>query len=177
MTLQKNLERIQEKMETLKHHPKKDQLFGAGLDKSIFGHSLYDNVKTGHEYTLNEPLLMEEVVRFEEQWRITLPDDYKLFVTTVGNGGMGPYYGLLPLELNLHNQENHLEDTICLAHEGCGYYHHLGVKDDKTNKIYVDLEAAGEGVHELNVTSFFHWYEIWLDHSLQTLDTLYAKQK
>lgn len=105
----------------------------------------------------------------EKEWNISLPEDYKLFLTQVGNGGMGPFYGLLPLELDPKKQTNLIEGTVCLAHEGCGYYHHLGIEGEKKGKIYLDLEAADGGICELKVTSFFEWYEFWLNGSLKTL--------
>lgn len=45
------------------------------------------------------PVAPEAQVRaFEARHAITLPSDYRLFITALGNGGPGPaYYGLLPL--------------------------------------------------------------------------------
>jgi hypothetical protein len=46
-----------------------------------------------------EPVLPESrVADFESRWRIHLPAEYREFITTVGNGGAGPAYGLFPLE-------------------------------------------------------------------------------
>ena len=57
-----------------------------------------------HKYKLNPPISMEKVREFEEKYRIKLPDEYVFFLTEVGNGGAGPYYGLYPLEkLTLYN--------------------------------------------------------------------------
>jgi len=50
-----------------------------------------------HRYLLKPPLSAEEVSGFERRYHITLPDDYRWFITTVANGGAGPYYGLFPL--------------------------------------------------------------------------------
>jgi HEAT repeat protein len=51
-----------------------------------------------HEFQLNPPLSEKEIQIFECQQSIRLPEDYRLFLQHVGNGGAGPYYGLLPLE-------------------------------------------------------------------------------
>lgn len=51
-----------------------------------------------HQFRLNPPLNEPEATAFERAHRIGLPEDYREFLTTAGNGGTGPYYGLLPLE-------------------------------------------------------------------------------
>lgn len=59
--------------------------------REIFGSSK-------HGYKLNPTVTQEEVRRFEAHWHLTLPDEYVFFLTKVGNGGAGPYYGLYSLE-------------------------------------------------------------------------------
>lgn len=51
-----------------------------------------------HEFQMNPPLSENEIQLFESQQSLRLPEDYRLFLQHVGNGGAGPYYGLLPLE-------------------------------------------------------------------------------
>lgn len=51
----------------------------------------------GHLFALNPPLSVADVVDFERTHRIELPIDYREFMTNVGNGGAGPYYGVFPL--------------------------------------------------------------------------------
>ncbi len=50
-----------------------------------------------HRYRLEEPIAPDEVAAFERQHGITLPEDYKAFLTQLGNGGAGPDYGIFPL--------------------------------------------------------------------------------
>ena len=49
-----------------------------------------------HDYKLNPPLPVSVIEAFEGRHGVSLPEDYRLFITEVGDGGAGPYYGLLP---------------------------------------------------------------------------------
>ena len=60
-------------------------------NRDVFGSSR-------HGYKLNPTVTREEVRQFEERFHLTLPDEYVFFLTKVGNGGAGPYYGLYSLE-------------------------------------------------------------------------------
>jgi hypothetical protein len=51
-----------------------------------------------HRYILNPTLSPDTIRQFEAKHRITLPVDYAAFLTTLGNGGAGPFYGLEPFE-------------------------------------------------------------------------------
>jgi len=51
---------------------------------------------------LNLPLTVDDIVHFEQRYRIRLPDGYRDFLLRLGNGGDGPpQYGLAPLPLAL----------------------------------------------------------------------------
>lgn len=52
---------------------------------------------SGHRFALNPPVSAAEVVTFERVHRVELPAAYREFITAVGNGGAGPYYGVFPL--------------------------------------------------------------------------------
>lgn len=47
-----------------------------------------------HEYELGAPLREAEIAAFEARVGLRLPDGYRAFLSVVGNGGMGPVYGL-----------------------------------------------------------------------------------
>jgi hypothetical protein len=50
-----------------------------------------------HEFRLNASLPKADVVAFENVHKVSLPDDFRQFLTNVGNGGAGPFYGVFPL--------------------------------------------------------------------------------
>lgn len=58
-------------------------------DRRLFGSG-------SHRYKLNPPLPASVVEAFEERHRVTLPEDYRFFLTEFGDGGAGPYSGVLP---------------------------------------------------------------------------------
>jgi hypothetical protein len=65
----------------------------ASLQKSqrqIFG-------ADSHGFRFNPSLSAAKVATFEQIHKITLPEDYRQFLTCVGNGGAGPFYGIFPL--------------------------------------------------------------------------------
>lgn len=66
------------------------------LDK---GFSLFGSEK--HRYKINSPISLDEVQQFELRYNVTLPKDYVEFITAIGNGGAGPFYGLERLENSL----------------------------------------------------------------------------
>jgi HEAT repeat protein len=50
-----------------------------------------------HQFRLKTPIAEGEIAAFEQTHRIRLPEDYRAFLRWAGNGGAGPYYGILPL--------------------------------------------------------------------------------
>ena len=61
-----------------------------------------------HQYKLAAPASEEAIRKFEEQQGVRLPEEYRDFLTFIGNGGAGPYYGLYGLKA--------LEDDLSDSH-------------------------------------------------------------
>ncbi|MBN9392978.1 MAG: SMI1/KNR4 family protein [Chloroflexi bacterium] len=51
-----------------------------------------------HQLAMNPPLPLDKLLEFEQTYQLKLPEGYRRFLLEVGNGGAGPYYGILPLE-------------------------------------------------------------------------------
>ena len=75
------------------------------LRKDIFGNDngidAYSQCSMGfkaHRFQFNKVLKESDVLAFEKKFEIELPVEYRSFLLNLGNGGAGPYYGLLPLE-------------------------------------------------------------------------------
>ena len=64
-----------------------------------------------HGYQLNPPLPEARVRAFEEKRRVSLPTDYRTFLTQLGNGGAGPAYGVLPLDLT-DDEESYRDSAL-----------------------------------------------------------------
>ena len=53
-----------------------------------------------HKYKLNETVSLEWVREFEQKYHVELPEEYVFFITKVGNGGVSPFYGIVPLSMD-----------------------------------------------------------------------------
>ncbi|MGI1679207.1 MAG: SMI1/KNR4 family protein [Cellvibrionaceae bacterium] len=85
MTTAEKLQLIKENLSKLEALDKKCNLFGS----------------SSHNYRLNDPLSDSVISAFEEKNSITLPEEYRSYIAEIGNGGVGPYYGLQTLENSL----------------------------------------------------------------------------
>ena len=83
--MKEQLLRIQQKLAQAKAADKNLEVFGADA----------------HQYHLNPPVSEAEVLAFEKKYGVSLPEDYRAFVQTIGDAKAqkldtmaGPYYGL-----------------------------------------------------------------------------------
>lgn len=86
MSVMKKLETIEEKLKALETLDPERKIFGAYR----------------HQYRLNKVKTENELRKFEESYRIILPEGYREFLLKIGNGGAGPYYGIETLEDSLY---------------------------------------------------------------------------
>lgn len=82
-----SIEEIQAKLEKLRALDPNFNIFGSAK----------------HRYELGEPLSEKSFRSLEEKYNCVFPEDYKIFITQLGNGGAGPYYGFFPIEVEDHN--------------------------------------------------------------------------
>ncbi|MDR0227526.1 MAG: SMI1/KNR4 family protein [Flavobacteriaceae bacterium] len=75
------IQRIQSKLNQLQQLDQDLEVFGADT----------------HEYLLNPVLTAQAITDFEKQHQVTLPEEFIAFITQIGNGGAGPFYGLQTL--------------------------------------------------------------------------------
>ncbi len=67
-----------------------------------------------HEYILNPVITFDKIEQFEKNFKIKLPSDFSNFLLQIGNGGAGPYYGLLSLEDSMFQDLDHSDDNYLL---------------------------------------------------------------
>ena len=49
-----------------------------------------------HRFVLNPPIPEAQAATFEAEHNVQLPAEYRHFLTAIGNGGAGPFYGVFP---------------------------------------------------------------------------------
>ena len=74
----------------------------------LYGSSFGGAYVHGH---LFRPVVdLEELELWEELIGFTLPEDYRCYLTRLGNGGAGPNYGIFPFDFSL--QDEYREQTV-----------------------------------------------------------------
>jgi hypothetical protein len=142
-----------------------------------------------HGYSLRSPLSEQHVQDFETLNGIRLPEDYRLFLTTVASSGAGPYYGITPLmhhraisglskpfpwteKCEMTDEEYDLfwESPLgCLdfCHQGCAGFYVLVVNGTLHGQM---CEVWEEWVRPTGY-SFLEWYRHWAEQKLGYLAT------
>jgi inorganic pyrophosphatase len=76
------LDKIRNKLEQLRQLDPFFEIFGASK----------------HQYKINPKVSAKKLKQFEADHQINLPAEYAAFITQIGDGGAGPFYGLEPLK-------------------------------------------------------------------------------
>lgn len=143
-----------------------------------------------HRYKLHPVVRESELREFEERYQVTLPEDYRLFLILVGNGGAGPFYGLETLEaavkgnlckpfplnkatsdypaeeLEAFNSETDAPGVLEICHQGCTIYSYLVVNGESFGLIWDGMD--GEFIPMF--LTFGDWYRGWVEKALRTLE-------
>ncbi|MET8340879.1 SMI1/KNR4 family protein [Streptosporangium canum] len=144
-----------------------------------------------HHYGFKPPLDEAALEAIEARIGVRFPADYRTFLTRLGNGGAGPYYGVHGLrpdgawarfhpfpfteewEPPYQDDEDYddvmegaFEGLLPVAEHGCGYRSHLVVNGPAAGQIWGDWTCVGE-VLAPEAESFGMWYHDWLENSLR----------
>lgn len=125
-----------------------------------------------HAYRFRAPLAAARMGELEAAANVRFPDDYREHVTALGDGGAGPYHGLLPLDHPVQRRlaagafrasDPYAGGAVGLGHLGCGYVAILIVDpaSDARGQVWIDVRGAGAGVVRA-YPSFRHYVTDWL---------------
>ncbi|MEU7001453.1 SMI1/KNR4 family protein [Nonomuraea sp. NPDC046570] len=144
-----------------------------------------------HRYRFMPPLDEAALEAIEARIGVRLPADYRTFLTRLGNGGAGPYYGVHglrpddawarfhpfpfmeewePPDLDDEGYDDVMEAAfeglLAVAEHGCGYRSHLVVNGPAAGQVWGDWTCVGEALAP-EAESFGAWYHDWLEGSLR----------
>jgi len=136
-----------------------------------------------HRYRLAPPLPAARLDAIEAELGLRLPSEYRGLIAEVGDGGAGPYHGLMPLDHPVQRAVAHGEfplaaaapgagpaelagralyrGVVGLGHVGCGYVAFLVVRGAAAGQVWLDLRGAGEGVGPIH-PDFTSYYRAWI---------------
>ena len=104
-----------------------------------------------HRYAFRAPIAADQI-------DVRLPDDYREHITTLGDGGAGPYHGLLPFDHPVQRSLAKSDGRIGLGHLGCGY---MALLDLATGAVWIDARGAGVETF-VAYPSFRHYVSDWI---------------
>jgi hypothetical protein len=150
-----------------------------------------------HQYKVNKPITKKEIDKFQQANKIQLPEEFYLFLTEIGNGGAGPYYGIykLPMDRSLFHLSQPCKLKTDMTDEEWGTLIYEDDEDaDVEETIFTGMLSIGtqgcsyETMLVLNgpyrgrvvyvnfelgkpfftyESHFLNWYERWLDEVIK----------
>jgi len=128
-SIQERLEKIKIRLNKIKTNDPDLKVWGAGDD-------LFFNYP-GHHHHLNPVLTEEDIIATEKKLQVTIPVEYREFLKTIGDGGVGPAWGLFKLEYTYPSDE-FLEEypDICSME--------FPIDQDNINTIFEKLKESRE---------------------------------
>lgn len=71
---------------------------------------------SSHQYKVDRKLTQKELTQWQVENQVTLPESYAQFLTEVGNGGAGPYYGLYSIGKAASYTASHALHSKCVLY-------------------------------------------------------------
>jgi hypothetical protein len=105
-----------------------------------------------HRFKTHPPLTVQSIEEFEGTHQCALPDEYRTFVTYVGNGGAGPGYGLFPL--GMMDQGSGLGPWDHLVSSLHRPFRHIQAWNDLAGNPSQDLEEQDEAEYWRQINAF-----------------------
>jgi len=118
--------RIEEKLKKLKSMDREFTIFGSEK----------------HQYQLNPVISRDELVAFEKRHHIELPLGYRNFLLEVGNGGVGPYYGLESLDEIEKNKKSVMDLKLPFPHTQKWNFNWDNVTEEEWETLIEDTEEG-----------------------------------
>ncbi len=115
-------------------------------------------------YTPSACAQEEDLVAFEQLHRARLPADFRDFLRYVGEGGVGPEYGITRLTSMVMISDATAGRGLLIGEIGCGYFYLLVVDGPNEGEVWEYTTAGDGGIRSLG--AFRAWFEAWLDVAL-----------
>jgi hypothetical protein len=136
-----------------------------------------------HDHRFQPPLDEPSIAAHEAEWGVRLPAPYRAYLRELGNGGAGPFYGVLPLrptaaaarpfpytdEVDVEDPELPIDGLLTIAEYGCGIDVGLVVHGEAAGQVWWDARwerglVPVLGRDHQRVTFDAWWLSIMGDH-------------